>query len=54
LLFFIKKDVEFTNLKKINAEFNSIRKKKVNSVLIKKIRGRRIVRLRRVKKKSDL
>ena len=35
-------------------EFNSIKKKNVNKVLIKKIKGRKIVRLLRAKKNSDL
>jgi hypothetical protein len=42
------------NLKKTREEFNSIKKKKVNKVLIKKINGNNIVRFTRAKKNSDL
>ena len=53
--FFLKSDAaEFINLKKIRDELSSIKKKKVNSVLIKNMSGRKIVRLIRAKKNSDL
>jgi uncharacterized protein YbcI len=52
--FFLKRDEEeFINLKKTKDELSSI-KKKVNNVFIKNIIGRKIVKLTKAKKNSDL
>jgi uncharacterized protein YbcI len=53
--FFLKRDEEeFINLKKTKDELSSIKKKKVNNVFIKNIIGRKIVKLTKAKKNSDL